>query len=263
MSTTAAALDIKIVCAMTDDQIQLNWPSLLELLGLGAIYLSLPVFDPTNPLFEATVSTLSLHGEREVVHHVYDHLFAECLRQIQTLPQLNAPSLIQAIEKVHQQSESPLSAALGTYETAFKEKPADTMHDLILYLAWDRMCIWMGRLFDHQLSHANFIQALEYLKECLIESYLHISQDGRTIPGIYRMIEALFFFEMREENLQKHSASDWDLLSKSFPALSSQDELIDDYHLDGAKQRLSSWMIDHLGISMFQPYTNKFKGEMK
>jgi hypothetical protein len=194
----------------------------------------LPVFDETNPLFESTVSTLSAQGNREVVHYVYDHLFAENLRQIQALPQMHAAWMIQAIRAKRQEVNSFISSPLAVYEAACEQNPSHFMHDLVLYLAWDRMCIWMGCLFDHQRIEPPFLQALVYLKECLMESYQHLVQNGRTKPGIYRMMEAFFFMEMREENLQHHTPSDWELLSRSFQAITPQDKLIDVPYIDEA-----------------------------
>lgn len=215
-----------------EHELYLGWSSLLELLGLGSLFSTLPSFDDTNPLFIATVATLCSQEEKDVVVYIYDHLFAESLNQIQGLDQINASFLLEAIKK--QPHAHLFSASLTAYKEAFEENPSHAMHDLILYLAWDRMCVWMARLFDHPSTDAKFIQGLEILKECLIESYQYIARQGRTVPGLFRMIEALFFYEMREENLQKHPEADFALLSQSFPVLTQQDALMNADYVDYA-----------------------------
>ena len=127
-----------------------------------------------------------------------------------------------------------LDPVLAAYETSLTENTSHTMHDLILYLAWDRMCVCMARLFDYQSTDPKFIKGIGVLRECLIESYQHIAQQARTIPSFYRMIEALFFYQVREENLQKHTAAEWTILSQSFEVLKEQDKLADFFYIDDA-----------------------------
>lgn len=210
-----------------DNHIGLEWPSLLEYLGLGSVLAQLPTFDQNQPMFTACVSTLSAHEEKEEVFHVYDRLFAENLTQIKSLREINAPFLLQAIKQ-------QLFSALATYEKTLEENASHTMHDLILYLAWDRMCVCLAHLFNHQSTDPKFIKNLEVLKACLIESYQHLVQQGRTSPGFYRMLEALFYYQMREENLPKHTEAEWAVLSQSFPALKAQQELVDIFYIDNA-----------------------------
>lgn len=215
------------------NRINFRWPSLLEYLGLGSLLLSLSTFDQTHPLFVACISTLHANEEKEVFFHVYDHLFVENLNQIKALPQINPPFLLQAIKEQRQKTEM-FAPTLAAYEMALEENPSQTMHDLILYLAWDRMCIWMARLFDYQSTNPKFIKGIAIVKECLIESYQHIAQQGKTSPGIYRMLESLVFYQMREENLQKHTDSEWRMLSQSFELFKSQEELPDFFYIDDA-----------------------------
>jgi hypothetical protein len=222
-----------------DNRIHFGWPSLLEYLGLGSVLSSLPAFDETKPLFAACVSTMYVNEEKEVLHHVYDRLFAENLNQVRTLPQIKASFLLQAIREQREKPsfgkvEKVVSPALAVVEAALIENESHAMHDLILYLAWDRMCVCMARLFNYQSTNPKFIQGISVFKECLIESYQHIVEQGRTSPGIYRMIEALFFYHMREENLQKHTAAEWAVLSQSFHVLKAQDELVDFSYIDDA-----------------------------
>jgi hypothetical protein len=170
---------------------------------------------------------------------VYDRLFIENLNQIKDLPQINASFLLRIIKEQREKRsfllrKNKLSPSLSAYEAALTKEPAHTMHDLILYLAWDRMCVCMAHLFNHQSLDQTFIKGIEILKECLIESYQHIKQQGRTSPGIFRMLEALFFYQMREENIQKHSESEWTILSQSFLVLKAQNELLDFFYIDDA-----------------------------
>lgn len=228
------ALKIPLL-ADSGNNLNFFWPSLLECLDLGSIFKGLPPFALEEPLYKAFLAALWVNQEKEALFYLYDSLFAECLTQIKGLPQINVTFLLHAIR----QQKQP---ALATYEAALLENPSDTLHDLILYLAWDRMCVSVSRLFDYQTSDPAFIHSLEVLKECLIESYLHITQNGRTIPSLYRLIEALFFYEMREENLHKHPAEAWALLSQNFQILKAQDELADYYYIDGAGMPLSGYL---------------------
>ncbi len=222
-----------------DNHLSFRWPSLLEYLGLGSILSSLPAFSQDQPLFEACVSTLCANEETEVLFHLYDRLFAENLNQINALPEIKPSFLLQEIKEKRQkisflEVESVLSPSLTAYEISLTEKASHTMHDLILYLAWDRMCVWMSRLFDYQSTDPKFIKGIGVLRECLIESYQHITQQGRTTPGIYRMLESFLFYQMRDENLEKLTAAEWTILSRSFQALKAQDKLVDFFYIDDA-----------------------------
>ncbi|EFB40959.1 MULTISPECIES: hypothetical protein [Parachlamydia] len=218
--------------------IHFGWSSLLEYLELGSIFSSLPVFDQTQPVFKACISVLFGNEAKEILY-MYDRLFAENLSQIQDLPSIKAAFLLQKMQEQRQKSSFPeveklLLPTLASYEVALRENTSRTMRDLILYLAWDRMCVCMAHLFDHQSTDPNCIQGMQVLKECLIESYQHIAQQGQTVPGIYRMIESLFFYEMRDENLQKHTSAEWSTLNHSFRALKAQDALMDFFYIDDA-----------------------------
>jgi hypothetical protein len=221
------------------NHINFRWPSLLEYLDLGSLLKNLPAFDPSQPLFNACLTTLCVNEEKETLFYLYDSLFAECLNQIKDLPQINAPFLLRAIKICRlkpsfSEAEKMISSTLRVYETALSENVSRIMHDLILYLAWNRMCVCITRLFDYQSTDPKFIKGLVVLRECLIESYLHITQQGRTSPSLYRLIESLFFYQIREENLQKHTDAEWATLSQSFQILKAQDELADFFYIDDA-----------------------------
>lgn len=222
-----------------NNHLSFRWPSLLEYLELGSIFSNLPAFGPDEPVFQACVLALCTNEVPEVLFHVYHRLFAEHLTQIKDLPQINPSFLLQAIKEQRQKISSLelknlLFPILDSYERSLTEKASHTMHDLILYLAWDRMCVHMARLFDYQSTDPKFIKGIGILRGCLIESYQHITQQGRTTPGIYRMFESFLFYEMREENFIKHTDAEWTSLSQSFPALKPQDELVDFFYIDDA-----------------------------
>ncbi len=48
------------------------------------------------------------------------------------------------------------------------------------------------------------------------------------------MLEALVFYQMREENLQKHTPAQWTLLSQSFQVLKPEEKLADFFYIDDA-----------------------------
>lgn len=222
-----------------DNSITFGWPALLEYINLGSLYSQLPPFEQGQPLYEASLRVLYENEEKEVVQYMYDRLFVEILNKIKAFPQIDAPLFLQAINERREHPsyvmlDKILSPTLKAYETALAENPSHTMHNLILYLSWDRMCVCITHLFNHQSVDPRFIKGLDVLKECLIESYLHISEQGRTKPGFYRLLEALFFYQMREENLQKHTDAEWALLTQSFPLLKGQDELADFSYIDDA-----------------------------
>ena len=223
----------------SDNQIYFKWPALLEYLGLGSILSS---HDQTEPLFVASVSALCASSEKEVVYYVYDRLFAEILSQIKGVRQINAQFLLQAIkEKKEKISNKEFQKILFSPLEAIKERlrnnPIETIHDLILYLAWDRVCMLSSVIFNYQSTDSHFIEGIALLKECLIESYQHISRDGRTSPSIYRMMESLFFYQMREERLDLHTADEWMLLSQSFSVLKDPEALADVYYIDDAFEK--------------------------
>lgn len=215
-----------------------SWPSLLEYLELGQILTRLPSFDK-HLLFEATVSALCEVDNPEDLFYIYDSLFTEMLKWVKSLPEIEPAFLLKKIDEKKDslsfwEMGKILSPALTVKERALRENTPNAMHDLVLYLAWDRMCVSMGRLFDYQSADEKYLQNLKKLKWCLVESYQHIAGQGRTSPSFYRMIEALFYYQMREEHLQLHPEADWELLTKSFPALKDPNELVDLFYIDHA-----------------------------
>lgn len=215
------------------------WPSFLEYLELGNLFSRLSPFDSTNLLFKASVSALCEVDNPEDLFYIYDSLFTEMLKQVKSLPEMDPLFLLQKIEEKKEklsfwEMEKFVSPPLSAREKELREDAPNAMHDLVLYLGWDRMCVSMGRLFDYQSNDPKYLQNLKNLKWCLIESYQHIAGQGRTSPSFYRMQEALFYYEMREEHLQLHPEADWELLTQSFPVLKDPNELIDCFYIDHA-----------------------------
>lgn len=222
-----------------DNEISFRWPSLLEYLGLGSVLSKLFSFDDNPAVFEACIVTLCTNQNRDTICELYDRLFAEHLNQISALPEIQPSFLLRALKEQRQKNtpqelKNLLSPVLTAYEIALTENTSHTRHDLILYLAWDRMCVSMARLFDFQSDDPDFIKGIAVLRDCLIESYQHIALQGRTTPGIYRMLESFLFYQMRQEKLQTLTEAEWILLSQSFQVLKGQDELIDFFYIDDA-----------------------------
>lgn len=211
-------------------EITFNWSSLLQLLGLDDLMKSFPKFDQTNELFDYYVTTLSEEADQEMCFTLYDNLFAECLTQIKSMERIQASSLLERIRE--QPQDSLFIKPLEDYKYLLTEHPKNSIHGLILYLAWDRFCICISHLFDHQSTNQNFQSNLATLKECLIESYVHITQQGHARPSFFRLVEALYFYIMREEFLQTHPDGDWQILSKGVTALTEQERVVDVLYVD-------------------------------
>lgn len=214
----------------------LLWPTFLGYLTLESVLTELPPFEPTQQLFQACLTALSTYEEEATIYEMYDRLFTENLRQIQALPAINAEYLLQAIKErktlLVEEKDIILLNALDDYEIKLSKSPSLTMHELILYLAWEQICLQMAVLFDYQSRNAKFIQGLDILKGCLLESYSHITQQEKIPLSIYRLFEAFFFIQMREENLQLHSDAEWAILNKSFKAIKTPDEVADVSYID-------------------------------
>lgn len=209
---------------MAPHTIDLRWPTFIEALGLGSILHALP------DLTEKCIAKVASYADQTELYHLFDSMFAEYLTQIKSIPEINAQYLLQAI--ADHEIKPWFSGPLEPFKSRLIENPALTMHDLILYLGWDRMCMGMSRIWDHQSPDPEFQRGIEVLKECLIESFQHIHKDGRTAPSLYRLFEALFFYYMREENIQKHTDEEWTLLNQSFQILKSPEKLADIFYID-------------------------------
>jgi hypothetical protein len=205
-------------CALT-----LSWPTLLECLSLGDLLADFPLFN--------LASSLKPEMSQESLFSLFDELFAEILTLVKNLPQIDRPVLLQRIQEVKiEQFRDPLKK----YEALFLEQPYETMHDLILYLAWDRVCINLAHLFE--TAHPDLNPYLRVLKECLLESFIHITKTGKSTPSFFRLMETFYAFYMREENLQSYSETEWLILCQSSAALKPREELPDVFYIDQARQ---------------------------
>lgn len=215
----------------------LSWPALLELIELGHLYDTLPVFHERNIFFNALCSALSVNATSERILDLYDQIFAECLTEIKNLPEVQYSFLVNRInEKLNSVIllQPKLHLALASCEKLLIEEPYNALHDLILYLAWDRMCINIACIFDQYPSKETKIQGFEVLISALIESFQHITQHARTKPGFFRLVETMYAFQMREENLEIHTEAEWLLLCQCSKALMAREQLIDLYYVDAA-----------------------------
>ncbi|MBN9377156.1 MAG: hypothetical protein BGO14_04760 [Chlamydiales bacterium 38-26] len=228
---------------LTSPEIHLTWPSFLEYIEGGPIFDNFPAFSQKNALYRLITQLLPLEKEKDYLIEVYDHVFAECLTHVKALPQIQPDFLIESIQKKRKQiHDNPFQnqfflPLLDTIHHRLVQNPYELMHNLVLYLAWDRVCMNFAMIFEYTESDPSKIQkGLELINTCLTESFQHISDQKKTIPSFYRLIEALFAFNMRDENLKIHSEEDWQILCQSFNSLHAREELMDLPYIDLAMQ---------------------------
>lgn len=231
-------IDAGILADHLSFQLSFGWPSLLECLGLGSLFENLSPFNQSK-LFDLLTSHLILNSEKNLLIHLYDQIFVECLTAIKALPEIHSSFLIERIQdkrKAFLSSEAHelFALPLDRYEKLLKEHPSHAMHDLILYLAWDRVCVNLALVFECDILKAESRNGLEILRECLLESFQHITAHGRTAPGFFRLIETLYAYQMREENLQTYTDSDWLMLCQSACVLKPREKLSDVFYIDAA-----------------------------
>jgi hypothetical protein len=225
-------------------QILLSWPTLLEYLDLGSLLAKFPPFDKNNGLFAFLMSPQAEEAESELLVQVYDQIFVECLTDVKGLPQVDQSFLLDQIQKKRLLASSqPFLGSLEFYEKLLIENPYHTMHDLILYLAWDRVCVYIATAFESIPANPKAGKVLTLLRDCLVESFQHITQQGRTRPGFFRVVEALYALNMRPDRMQEHDEAQWLLLSKGSVALQPRERLADTAYVDTtviAKQLVES-----------------------
>ena len=94
------------------------------------------------------------------------------------------------------------------------------------------MCVALSAIFEQpKIKHS---QGLKVLKDCLIESFQHITAQGTAKPSFFRLIETLYAYEMRDENLDNYTEADWLTLCQSSLSLRPREELIDVEYIDQA-----------------------------
>ena len=239
----------KTICAVAREKgiliagkplaVHLDWASLLEVLDCGSLLESFPKFDENSPLFNILSEVLAKCMKKDLVIQLFDRVFAECLTQVKALPEINAAFLLQQIEKRQKDQEADelsFAASLEKWKIYLTDRPKEAMHDLILYLGFDRVCAYLAVIFEKPFSEEKAQNGLSTLKECLLESFQHITGQGRTAPGFFRMCETLYAYEMREEHLQGHTDAEWSILCQGIHALSSREALSDLSHIDEALQ---------------------------
>lgn len=213
----------------------LEWPSFLEYIGFGSIFEKYPKVHEQDKIFSSVLEILKLDSDKEVILYLYDQIFVECLTQIKKMPQIHPQVLIDQIDVKRSQNlfsgiEDPFESLLAHFEMKLTATPYDAIHDLILNLAWDRACVYLGTIFDH--TTLNIRNGLQILKECLIESYRHIMLQGKTSPSFLRLSEALFTYHMKEENLESHTEKEWQILCKGVETLQSRENFPDASYID-------------------------------
>lgn len=222
----------------SNSKFHLPWNSLLEYLEISNLFESLPIFNDQNRLYIAIIKTLETELDKSLIIEMYDKLFAECLREVQTLSEITASNILQLIEAKQRSMSIPehllVGPQLNHYGEILTQQPQAALHDLILNLAWDRMSVYLATIFENPNSTEPYLKGIQTLKECLIESFIHIDRQGKSKISFFRLMEAIYAFEMRPERLDLHSEEDWQLLSKCGQALRSRNIPVSIYYVDYA-----------------------------
>ena len=218
-----------------DFQFILDRPALFEYLGFSSLFENFQKPSLENPVFSSVIEVLKLDSDKEVIIYLFDQIFVECLTQVKAIPQILPKALLEQIQSRRDNTffsaeMDPFTAILRSFERSLVGNVQETVHDLTLYLAWDRMCVYLAAIFDE--PSLKIQNGLEILHDCLIESFQHILGQGRTTPSFFRLMEALYAYQMKDENLQKYSATEWQLLSQSVNVLQPRDYLPDACYID-------------------------------
>jgi hypothetical protein len=195
-----------------------------ECLGISNIFEKFPELGEQHKLFPLLSSILEHENKNELLVHFYDQVFVECLTQVKALPEINPSFLLEQIEK--KREFCPFPQGLELYELLLLKHPEHIIHDLILHLAWDRTCVYLASLFDRA------IPGLEVLKDCLVESFQHITMQGKSVPSVFRFVEALYSYYLKKENLSLHTEEEWKILSQGSVALQPRNRFIAVPYLD-------------------------------
>lgn len=216
----------------------LGWPTLLELIDSSSILERLPAFDEQSELYRLILSYLNSDFSKEQLFELFDQIFVEWLTNVKELPETQPAFLIEQIRNKKQSISSScleqFSWSLNRCEKLLIEHPRPTIHDLILYLAWDRVCVYLAVLFEHISTDPKFLEGLTIFKDCLLESFQHITAEGKSTPGFFRLVETLYAFYMREEKLQSHTETEWAILCQSALALKPRNRFSDIFYIDAA-----------------------------
>jgi len=82
LSREEGDLDADILLDDATSKITFNWSSLLEVLNQGDLFKDFPNFNQEHELFQFYITTLTSKSDKETCFHLYDNLFAECLKQV-------------------------------------------------------------------------------------------------------------------------------------------------------------------------------------
>ncbi len=219
---TQTAKNLNLLPIEESLQVQLDRPSFFTCMG-GEF--PLDEFNVKNPLFDYLVSHPNL--SEEVIIRFYDQIFVECLTKVKSLPYMQYEFLSAKIEE--REKNPALASSLFSYREKMKQTPYPFLHDLILYLGFDLVCIRLAILFE---NIPTIPIRLEILKSCLVESFNHIKKDGKTSPGFFRLTEALYAYQMREEKLKQYSEEEWAILCKGTIALRSRNYFLNVGYID-------------------------------
>lgn len=212
-------------------QIEMERSSFLACIGLGKILESFPAFDEKNAFFAFCKSDLIFDLEKDVITYLYDQIFVGCLTDVQNSLKIEVSFLLEQLAETEKKVPGCLSSAFLKYKQRLIDTPKQLIHDLTLYLAWDLVCLRIAILFENISSDSRNQNLLKGLEECLVESFTHITQQGKTKPDFFRMCEALYANAMRQENLQGYPQEEWEILSKSCQALMPREELSNVFYL--------------------------------
>lgn len=207
-----------------------GWAALLDYLELGTFLETLPKFE-LSELYKVMISALDKESTKDAMIHLYEQLFAEILTQVNALLEIQPAFLLDRMQAKKQEVFAP---SLSYYENILKEDPKNALHDLTLYIAWDRVCVDIAMIFEQSSSNIRIRNHLETLKECLVDSFLHIMEQGKTLPSFFRLMEAFYAYDMREDNLQLHTDAEWLILCQGARALKSRETLPDVFYVDAA-----------------------------
>lgn len=234
----------------------LGWPSLLEFLDCGDLAKSFPAFTAADPLYQEVVAAVESKTHAEYLEHLFDQVFVKCLNWVRSKPEIHPTFLANAIRERSGSAVSKVfSKSIEHYEKLFLDHPYQAIHDLTLYLAWDRVCVDLAIIFEYDSVSEHVAEGLALLRECLIESFQHITAQKKTVPGFFRMVEALYAYQMRQERLQTYSDADWQTLCESSQSLRPRDQFVDIPYIDGALFDSSS---AHLPLSAKALTTNSW-----
>lgn len=233
---TGVFLKKHIKMQQEDLKITLNWSSLFKYIGLDSIFEEFPKFNEQHDLFSLVITAISSDQEKECIVRLYDQIFVECLTHVKAMSFVHPEFLYNRICKKRSSFFDPsmFSDSLNEYERRLIESPYNTIHDLILYLAWDRVCNYLSRVFEYVFPGPSPKKGLAVMKECLVESFCHITAQGKSAISFFKLVEAIYAYQMREENLQLHTDSEWQVLCEGLCSIGFRGDLSCVPYIDAA-----------------------------